>query len=111
MPSVSVMRIVKQGEVVLRSCVDIERVLPGQWERMLVSRMLAEMPSDVFPELLEHSIESSKFIETHHYMLMKLICQQFIKLRRHHTVKLTNLNLTGNKIRHHVNKNVLFKHQ
>ena len=78
---------------------------------MLVSRMLAEMPSGLFPELLERSIEKSKFIESHDYMLMKLICQQLIKLCRHFTVKLTNLNLTGDKVRHHMNKTVLLTHQ
>ena len=110
-PSVSVLRIVKQCEIVLRSCVNVKRVFPGQCERVVVSRMLAEMPTDIFPELLEHSLETSKCIDTHHYMLMKLICQQFIKLRRHHAVNLTNLSLTGDKIRHHMNKTIMFKHQ
>ena len=110
-PSASVVRIVKQCEIVLRSSINVKRVLPGQWEKMLVSSMLTGMPSDLFPELVEHSIETSKCIETHHYMLMKLICQQFIKLRRHHSVKLTNLCLAGNKIRHHLNKTILFQHQ
>ena len=50
-PSVSVLRIVKQCEIVLQSCVNVKRVLPGQWKRVLVSRMLADMPTDMYSNL------------------------------------------------------------
>ena len=59
-PSPSVVQIVRHCEIVLRSCVNIKRVVPGQWEKMLVSRMLVEMPSDLFVELNDHFMETSK---------------------------------------------------
>ena len=110
-PSASVLRIVRQCEIVLRSCVNIKKVVPGQWKGILVSKMLAEMPSDIFPELNEHSIETLNCIDTHRYILTKLICRQFLMLRCHHTINVTNLKLTGDKIRQHMNKTVLFQHQ
>ena len=50
-PSVSVLRIVKQCEIVLQSSVNVKRVLPGQWKRVLVLRMLADMPTDIYCNL------------------------------------------------------------
>ena len=74
-PLKSVLRIVKQCGIILRSCVNVKKVAPGQWQKMCVSRMLNEMPPDLFPGLLEHSIETSNGIETHCYTLMNLIRQ------------------------------------
>ena len=76
-----------------------------------MSRMLVEMPSDLFVELNDRFIETSKGIDTHCYILVKLICEKFIKVRRFHTVNMTNLTLAGDSVRHQLNKTVLFKHQ
>ena len=47
-PSVSVMKIVKHCEVIMRSSVNIKRVVSEEWEKLLVSRMLLDMPCDLF---------------------------------------------------------------
>ena len=64
-PSVSVLRIVKQCEIVLQFCVNIKRVLPGLWKRVFVSRILADMPTDIHSNLFQHLMETSKCIEIH----------------------------------------------
>ena len=110
-PSLSVVRIVRHCEIVLRSCINVKKVVCGQWEQMLVSRMLLELPTDLFVDLKDHFIVTSKGIDTHCYIMTKLICESFLKVRRYHTVNLTNLSLAGDSVRHHLNKTVLFKHQ
>ena len=110
-PSPSVVHSVGHCEMVLPSCINIKRLVPGQWEKMLVSRMLVEMPSDLFVELNDHFMKSSKDIDTHCYILVKLICKKIIKVQRFNTVNLTNLTLAGDSVRHQLNKTVLFKHQ
>ena len=105
------LRIVRQCEIDLCLCVNIKKVVLGQWKGMLVSKMLFEMLSEVFPKLIEQSIETSICIETHSYILVKLICKQFLMLCCHHTINIMNLKLTVDKIRHHMSKMVLFQHQ
>ena len=110
-PSVSVMKIVKHCEVIMRSSVNIKKVVSGEWERLLVSRMLLDIPCDLFHELNQHFMETSMGINTHCFILVKIIYSEFIKLHCFYTIKLTNLYLAGDSIRHKLNKTVLFKHQ
>ena len=110
-PSISVVRIVRECELVTRSSVNVKKVVSGEWEKMLLPKFMNAMPSDLFPELAEHSLETAEGIETHIYILTKLICQRYLTLRRHHVVRLNNLKLTGVKVRHQLNKTVLFKNQ
>jgi len=39
--------------------VNIKKVIPGEWERLLVSRMLLDILCDLFPELNDHFMETS----------------------------------------------------
>ena len=107
-PSVSV---IKHCEVVMGSSKNIKKVVSGEWERLLVSRMLIDMPCDLFPELNEHFVETSKGIDIHFLVLAKFICTQYVKLRWFDTIKLTNLYLTCDSVRHKFTKTVLFRHQ
>jgi len=66
------------------------------------------MPCDLFYELNQHFMETSKGINTHCFILIKIICSEFIKLRRFYTIKLTDLYLAGDSIIHKLNKTVLF---
>ena len=78
---------------------------------MLVSKILFEMLPEVFPKVMEHSIETSICIETHSYILVKLICKQFLMLCCHHAINIMNPKLTEDEIRHRMNKMLLFQHQ
>ena len=110
-PSASTLQIVRHCELVLRSSVNIKRVHCGKWEQIVVCKMMMDLPDGLFPELKQHFIETAKDFQTHEYVLISMICKQFIHVRRYHTINLTNRTLTGQSIRHSSNKNVLFLHQ
>ena len=74
-----------------------KEVLLGQCKGMLVSKMLFEMLSEVFPKLIERSIETSICIETHSCILAKLVCKKFLMLCCHHTINIMNLKVTGDE--------------
>ena len=73
--------------------------------------MLIDMTCDLFPELNDHFMETSKGSDEPCFVLVKIICSEFIKLRRFYTIKLTSLYHTGDSVRYKLNKTMFFKHQ
>lgn len=111
MPSVDVIKFVRHCEVVLRSTVDVKHVRSGQWEGLVTNKMLSSLPSGLFSHLADHFSSTAKGIDTHYSILVKLLCDQFIKVRRFHSIRLTNIFLEGESLRKQYNKIVLFKNQ
>ena len=77
----------------------------------MLIRILQDLPTKFFQHLNEHFIDTTKGIDTHYTTLVKLICMEFVKLRRFHVIRLTNINLQAKSVRHMLNKSVLFKNQ
>ena len=113
MPSHDVIKIVRQCETVLRSTVNIELIHSNQWENVLVSTMVASLPNSFFSGLNDHFVETARGVDmdTHYSILVKMLCQQFLKVRRFHAINMTNIVLEGDSVRKLCNKTVLFKHQ
>ena len=110
-PSSDVIKVVSHCETVVRSSVDIKQVKSGQWEKMTVAKLLATVPEGLFTELNDHFLDTCKGIDTHYSNLLRLLCEEFLRIRRFHTVNLTNWKLEGISVRKALTKTVLFKNQ
>jgi hypothetical protein len=111
-PSQSVVKIVKHCEKYIRSFVDLHHIHKNQWESLATIKILQSFHETVFEDLTDHFIESASGLDNdHYYSLMKLIVTEFIKLRRFHAIKCSNIDLRGRSVRHNFTKSILFRHQ
>jgi hypothetical protein len=110
-PSVSVVSIVKHCERFLRSRINVKSVQKYQWESIECLNIIRTMDVSVFPELETHFIETAREVDTHYYVLMKLIVSEFLRLRRFHAIGLSNVSLQGKSVRQKLTKDILFLNQ
>ena len=110
-PSEDVCTILKHCETLLRSSLNIKHVRRDQWEKMTVLKLMSDMPTNLFSSLENHFLATARGIDSHYSTLVRLLCESFLKVRRNHSVFLTNLELHGVSIRQSLNKAVIFRNQ
>jgi hypothetical protein len=110
-PSTDVVKVIRHVEKTLRSQVNIKSAKHWEWNGSLITNILATAPDDLFQHLNRHFLETSSALETHYTSLIRLICAEFVRLRRFHVVNLTNSKFQENSIRHKRTKEILFRNQ
>jgi hypothetical protein len=111
-PSKDVVEIVKQAERVMRSTLDVCRVKnTTAWGIQLEMRVLQCIPGTLFQDNQEHFDETSHGVDSHYFSLIRITVRTYATLRRYHSINLTNMDLKGRSVRHHLTKTVLFKGQ
>jgi hypothetical protein len=111
-PSEDVVHVVNHAEKFIRSNINVKSVKPNQWEKAVVTRILSDLPNNLFPNLHDHFLHTASGIDTHYTSLVRLICEEFVRLRRFHSINLTNIQTKGKSaVRHKLTKTILFKNQ
>ena len=70
---------------------------------------MEDLPKNLFSKLNDHFCSSLVGIDSHYTALIKLLVDEFIRVRHFHVVNVTNLNFSANSKRHKLNKSVLFQ--
>ena len=112
-PSEETVKIVKHCERYIRThLLAIKAIVPGEWNAELLIKIMSSLPPGLFPELAAHSLNTrNDSLETHTYLLIKLICTTFVQVRRKHITNLGNITIGGNSIRQKFTKEIIFHHQ
>ena len=110
-PSEDVVKVVNVCEKLIRINSFSTKLQNVNYEAVFVSNVISNIPSNVFAHLEEHYIETSVGLDNHYYHLLKIICKEFVKLRRNHIVKIHNSSLKAKSVRQKLTKEILFRNQ
>ena len=114
-PSESLRKVVSVCEKVLRSAVNLSnlKTRKANWGLKLETSIMERFVfrQDVFPELLEHMFDSDEGTENHWLSLLRKVVKEFLKIRRFYAAKKYTEAVKGERVRHKLTKNILFKNQ
>lgn len=116
-PSESVLRICETTEKLLRhslnklnGMVPIERNFPA----LCCSKVLQDLVQPhctLFPNLNDHMFDDAANDTNHIYFLSKLVCKTYLDLRLYAATKIASETAVGTKIRHHLNRRIIWERQ
>lgn len=91
-PSVSVVRICKKAETLIRA--------KRKWSKEFIpSALMALQGMNLFPNLNEHHLNTLDGVDSHVTSIIRLILWKYFNVRQHHVSKLQNLELHRRRMR------------
>ena len=111
-PSEGVQKVLVLAEKEIRASMNIKQIVNSHCLGMqLEANILKSLPNNLFPTGSDHFLDTLHGIENHFISLVRGIIRQFVILRRHEMVKISNLALRGQSLRQHLTKTIIFNHQ
>ena len=110
-PSESVVLICQRTEEFLRS--GLNRI-SYKFPALLCSKVLHDLfnpPCTLFPDLGQHIIFKAADDANHLYLLSKQVSKAHIEVKMYAATNLASDVITGMKIRHHLTRQIIWKHQ